>query len=153
MDANSLIYHFTNEPRFGAACTQLVKRVEQRQLEGFISTHALADVAHRLMTLEAVQLFSWPSAGIAARLRKHHDEIPRLQVYQEAIARIPLVLIQVIPITQALLQSATLLSQQHELLTGDALIVAAMRANGLTNLASNDADFDRVPDIIRYAPI
>jgi predicted nucleic acid-binding protein len=81
LDANSLVYHFTNEPKFGAACTQLLKRVEQQQLEGFISTHALADVAHRLMTLEAMQLFSWPGAGLAARLRKHHDEIPKLQVY------------------------------------------------------------------------
>jgi hypothetical protein len=26
-----------------------------------------------------------------------------------------------------------------------------MRANGLTKLASNDADFDRVPGITRYA--
>jgi len=32
------------------------------------------------------------------------------------------------------------------------LIVAVMQANGLTNLASNDADFDRVPGLTRYAP-
>jgi len=32
LDANSLIYHFTNEPTYGAACTQLIKRVEQHQL-------------------------------------------------------------------------------------------------------------------------
>jgi predicted nucleic acid-binding protein len=33
------------------------------------------------------------------------------------------------------------------------LIVAAMQANGLTHLATNDADFDRVPGITRYAPV
>jgi predicted nucleic acid-binding protein len=37
-------------------------------------------------------------------------------------------------------------------LTNDALIVAVMQAHGLTNLASHDADFDRVPGITRYAP-
>jgi predicted nucleic acid-binding protein len=31
--------------------------------------------------------------------------------------------------------------------------VAVMQANGLTKLASNDADFDRVPGITRYAPV
>jgi predicted nucleic acid-binding protein len=31
--------------------------------------------------------------------------------------------------------------------------VALMRANGLTHLASNDADFDRVPGITRFAPV
>ena len=46
----------------------------------------------------------------------------------------------------------TALSQQIGLLTNDALIVAVMRANGLTKIASNDADFDRVPGITRYAP-
>jgi len=38
------------------------------------------------------------------------------------------------------------------LLHNDALILAVMQANGLTNLASHDADFDRVPGILRYAP-
>ncbi len=55
-DANSLIYHFTSDPSYGAACTQLVKRVELQQLHGFTSAHVLADVAHRLMTLEAIKL-------------------------------------------------------------------------------------------------
>jgi predicted nucleic acid-binding protein len=38
-------------------------------------------------------------------------------------------------------------------LTNDALIVAVMQDNGLTTLASLDADFDRVPGITRYAPV
>jgi predicted nucleic acid-binding protein len=56
LDANSLVYHFTNHPRYGAACTQLVKRVEKQHLHGFTSSHVLTDVAHRLMTLEVIDL-------------------------------------------------------------------------------------------------
>jgi len=37
-------------------------------------------------------------------------------------------------------------------LSGDALVVAVMREHGLVNLASNDADFDRVPGLTRFAP-
>jgi len=153
LDANTLIYHFTNDPSYGAACTQLLKRVELGDLHGFTSAHGVADVAHRLMTLEAIALKGWPAAGIAARLRKHHGEISTLSVYRQAIARIPLLGIQVVAITQALVEHATRLSQQHQLLTGDALILAVMQANALTNLASNDADFDRVPGLTRYAPV
>jgi predicted nucleic acid-binding protein len=36
---------------------------------------------------------------------------------------------------------------------GDSLIVATMQAHGLTNLASNDGDFDRVSGLTRYAPL
>ncbi len=54
LDANTLIYHFTNDAKYGAACTQLLKRVEFQQLPGFTSAHVLGDVTHRLMTLEAI---------------------------------------------------------------------------------------------------
>lgn len=153
LDANTLIYHFSNDPAYGPACTQLIKRIELRDLTGFTSAHALADAAHRLMTLEAINRNGWPLAGIAARLRKRHAEIPLLSVHQQAIARIPLLGIQALPITHPLVEAATLLSRQHELLTGDALLVAVMRQHGLTNLASADADFDRVPGLTRYAPV
>ena len=53
LDANTLVYHFANHPTFGAACTDLVKRIEQHELTGFVSTHVLSELAHRLMTLEA----------------------------------------------------------------------------------------------------
>jgi predicted nucleic acid-binding protein len=46
LDANGLIYHFTGDANYGAACTALVKRIEHQQLHGFKSTHVLADVAH-----------------------------------------------------------------------------------------------------------
>ncbi len=47
---------------------------------------------------------------------------------------------------------ASVLSKQFGLLTNDALLVAIMQDHGLTNLASHDGDFDRVPGIMRYAP-
>jgi predicted nucleic acid-binding protein len=153
LDANTLVYHFTSEPKYGAACTQLVKQVELKQLHGFSSTHVVGDVCHRVMTLEAINLLGWPPAGIAARLRKHHAEIAKLSVYGQAVARIPNLNIQVLPVTQTFIEAATSLCRQFELLTGDGLVVAVMQANGLTRLASNDADFDRVTGISRYSPV
>ena len=152
LDANSLVYHFTNDPKYGVASTRLVHQIEQGALSGFTSTDVLADVAHRLMTLEAMAVNGWPYAGIAARLRKHHPSISKLTIFQQAITSLPQLNIQVIPITQPLLEAATRASQQFELLTGDALVVAVMQAHGLTHLASNDADFDRVSGLTRYEP-
>jgi predicted nucleic acid-binding protein len=56
LDANTLIYHFTNDPKYGSACTHLLKRVERHHIQGFTSAHVLGDAAHRLMTLEAINL-------------------------------------------------------------------------------------------------
>jgi predicted nucleic acid-binding protein len=57
LDANTLIYHFEPHPQFGPACTKLVERIENQELEGFTSTHVLAEMTHRLMTLEACATF------------------------------------------------------------------------------------------------
>ncbi len=105
------------------------------------------------MTLEAMHRLRWPPTGLAVRLRKHHAEIPKLTVYRQAIIDLPHLRIQVLPLTQALVEAATLLSQQHELLTDDALVVSVMQQHGITSLASEDSDFDRVPGITRYAPV
>jgi predicted nucleic acid-binding protein len=151
-DANTLVHHFTQEPRYGAACTQLVKQVEQQQFSGFTSTHALADVSHRLMTIEAMERMGWSQAGVTPRLRKHRHVIGQLSTNQQAISGFHRLGIQVLPVTQPLVEAAAKLTQQFLLLTGDALIVAVMQQHGLTCLASNDSDFDCVPGIIRYAP-
>ena len=153
LDANTMIYHFTNHPRYGAACTNLLERIEQNELKAFTSTDCLADLAHRLMTLEAMGRFGWPAAGLAARLRKHRAEIPKLSLFQHATAQVTLLGIQVLPISEPLVVAATNISPLYELLTGDALVVAVMRHHGLIHLASLDDDFDRVPDIKCYAPV
>jgi predicted nucleic acid-binding protein len=153
VDANIFIYHFTNDPIYGVACTRLLERIELQQLRGFTATHMLADVAHRLMTIEAMNLLGWPATRLAARLRKHHAEIPKLTISQQALVRIAQIGVQVLPVAEQHVMQASQLSQAHELLTGDALIVAVMQGHGLIHLASNDADFDRVPGITRYAPV
>src|SRR5262249_30393138 len=100
LDANTLIYHFTSDPTWGAACTRLLERIEFQELRGFISTHVLADVIHRLMTTEAMDLFGWPGTRLAARLRKHHSEIPKLTVYQQAVVKIAQIGVQILPILE-----------------------------------------------------
>jgi predicted nucleic acid-binding protein len=55
LDANTLVYDFGAHPVFGSPCKALLKRIASGDLTGFISASVLNDVAHRLMTLEAVK--------------------------------------------------------------------------------------------------
>lgn len=68
IDANTLVYHFTPNPALGPACRQLLDRIARGELTGYVSTHTVTDMAHRLMTLEAVSRFGWPMTGISQRL-------------------------------------------------------------------------------------
>lgn len=152
LDANTLVYHFAPNPNFGPPCQQLMERIARREVMGFTSAHVLTNVAHRLMTLEAVLTFGWPLTNIASRLKRRHSEISRLTRFRQAIDEIRQLGIRVIPIAEQDVVKAARLSQQYELLSGDALIVAVMQEHDLTHLASHDADFDRVPGLTRYAP-
>jgi predicted nucleic acid-binding protein len=152
VDANILTYHFQPHPVWGAACSDLLRRIENRELAGFTSTHTLSEVSHRLMTIEASVQFGWPFAGIANRLRAHPAEVQKLTAFRQAIDRILQSNLQVLAVAPPLVAMATALSQQVGLLSNDALILAVMQANGLTRLASSDHDFDRVPWLTRYEP-
>ena len=153
IDANVFVYHFEPHPTFAVPCTQLLDRVERLEIEGVTSSHVLGEVAHRLMALEACSQFSWPYAGIAQRLQRHPAEVKRLSAYRAAIGRILQSKIECVAIVPSMVDAATSISQQFGLLSNDALIVAVMQSTGLTNLASHDADFDRVPGIARCAPL
>jgi len=153
IDANTFVYHFAPDPLLGAPCSELIDRIDNQELRGFTSTHVLTEAAHRLMTIEASALLAWPFAGIAYRLRKHPAEVQKLLGFRQAIETVLNSKIQVLQIPPSLVLAAAALSQQTGLLSNDALIVAVMQVNGLINLASSDADFDRVSGITRYAPI
>lgn len=152
LDANPLTYHFQPHPVWGHACSDLLRRIENQELIGFTSTPVLSEVSHRLMTIQAVALFGWPFAGIGNRLRTHPNDVQKLTAFRQAIEEVSRSKIQVLTIPPPLLVTAATLSQSIGLLTNDGMIVAAMQANGLTKLASSDADFDRVPTLVRYSP-
>jgi predicted nucleic acid-binding protein len=150
LDANVFVYHFTQHPQFGAACTDLISRIERQEILVFSATHVLTEVAHRLMTLEAAALMGWPFAGIMRRLKRHPEVVRQLVHFRRAVERVGTSRIQILSIPPVLIPAGTICSQQTGLLSSDALIFAVMQHNGLTNLASLDDDFDRVPGLTRY---
>ncbi len=153
LDANTLVYHFGSHATWGAACTGLLQRIENRDLLGYTSTQVLGEASHRLMTTEASNLFGWPFAGIGNRLRTNPTEVRRLGTFRTALEEVARSQLQVLTVTPDMLLTAAALCQQIGLLTNDGLIVAVMQAHGLSKIASSDTDFDRVPGITRYGPV
>jgi predicted nucleic acid-binding protein len=146
LDANPLVYHFAPHPKFGSACTQLIKRIDNQALQAMTSTHVLSEAAYHLMTLEASTLFGWTSK-VVQRLKQQPIHLQKLTNFRQAIEQVSQLGIKVLTIPPGMIATAAAIS-----LSNDALIVAMMQANGLTNLASADNDFDRVPGLTRYGP-
>ena len=152
LDANTLVYHFEPHPTYGIACSQLLTRVENQELRGFTSTHILTEVAHRLMMIEASRQPGWTAARVKQRLQRRPAVIQQFTLFRTALEEVVQSRIHVLTIPPPLTIAAAVVSQQTGLLSNDAMIVALMQHHALTNLASNDSDFDRVPGLTRYAP-
>jgi predicted nucleic acid-binding protein len=152
LDANCLVYDATFDPTYGPSCKRLLERIENKDLAGYTSATVLAEMAHRLMTIEVANRLSRPLTGMANWLRRHPSEVQQCKRHRQAIDEVAAIPLTILPVSGSLVSRAADLSIQFGLLTNDALIVAVMQDNGLNTLASLDADFDRVPGITRYAP-
>jgi predicted nucleic acid-binding protein len=152
LDANTFVYHFAPDPRWGASCGQLLQRIQNQEIAGYTSAAILGEVAHRLMTVEARSRHGWTSGKVVPRLKHNPHIVQTLTNSEAAIASIVGSRVHIFPVDSSLVVAAAAVGRQTGLLTNDALMAVVMQANGLTRLASNDADFDRVPGLTRYAP-
>jgi predicted nucleic acid-binding protein len=103
LDANTLVYHFGPHPTLGAACNQLVHRIENRELSGSTSTHVLSEVAHRLMLFEASNLPGWSLTGVKGRLQKKPAAVQGLSQFRQAVESVLRSHVQVLSIAPALI--------------------------------------------------
>lgn len=96
--ASPFIHHFEPNAVFGPASTDLLERIENQELSGVTTTQIISEVAHRLMTIEAMQAFGWKSAGIALKLRNHPAQVQTLKRFRQAVQEIPLFSVRVLTI-------------------------------------------------------
>lgn len=86
-------------------------------LQGITSVAILAEVAHRLMILEALHTFGLSSRTAVKKLKEAPDLVKRLSHYKVATEKIPSFNVAIEPVTVAHLQIAQGLSATHGILT------------------------------------
>mgnify|MGYP001578561061 CR=1 FL=1 len=149
LDSTIFIYHATGA---SVQCRDLLERCEAGDLRGVTSVVVLAEVAHRLMIIEAVAAGVVSGKDVVKKLRARPDLTRRLHVYQEQIERVPLMGVDIVPLELGVLIRSADVRRQYGLLVNDSLVVAAARELGIESLASADADFRRVAEMKLYRP-
>lgn len=149
LDSSIFIYHATGR---SGQCRALLERCESGDLSGLTSTVVLAEVAHRLMMVEAVASGLVSGKDIVKKLRGRPDVVSQLSIYQEQVERIPLMGVDVLALDAATVLESAQIRRRHGLLVNDSLVVAAARSAHIDLLASADFDFDRVEELQLYRP-
>jgi predicted nucleic acid-binding protein len=153
IDSNIIFYHLTvvmSDVALSNACSDFLKRISKGEIVAMTSTVAMAEATHKVMLAEAKVRYD-PKLN-ARRLQKQRQLISTLSWHKQVAELIHTLKIHVEPITSGLLERSADLSIQHQLLTNDALTIGVMEKLNLTDIATNDEDFDSIAHLRVWKP-
>lgn len=148
IDANIFIYGLSGQ---SVESRQFLDRCLREEVTGITLFETVNEVTHRLMAAEALSK-GLITRGTAKLLRENLALIPTLADYWRNIERLLALNLLFVPVNEAILRGAHAERQAAGLLTNDSMIVSCMREYGVSLLASNDGDFDRVAGITVFKP-
>lgn len=130
----------------------LLERCERSEVRGATSAFVVAEVAHRLMCLEAVAQGLLSARDVARRLRERPEVAQKLAVHEEAAALIPLMGVHVQALDLRVLLAAGALGRRAGLPASASLVAAGAREAGIEAVATTEADLGRVDGLKLYRP-
>ena len=149
VDSTIFVYHFTGASE---ECRRFLRRCESRDVRGHTSSVVLAEVAHRLMTIEAVATGAVTAGNVVKRLRQRPELVQRLTSYSRQVERIPLMSVRVHAVDAGTLLRSAELRSRYGLLVNDSLVLTSAIDHGAVAIASSDRDFERVEEVELYSP-
>lgn len=153
LDTNVVIYALFPQVAYHQSCKELLERSARGELQLRMTVSAVSDVIHRAMILEFLaQGHVQRSADAVTFLKQHPQAVQQLTRYKGILRDLTQAGITILPLTYRDLHSSRQYREQYGLLTNDSLMVAVMKRERIRYLATNDADFERVPDIAVRRP-
>ncbi|MCI0694216.1 PIN domain-containing protein [candidate division KSB1 bacterium] len=149
IDANILIYHFTQQ---SLSCSKLLRRCQDSEVSGFTSVVCVAEMLHRLMLAEAMQKGYVTPPNALRKLKENPKIVKKLDRYQEAPKRLLEMKITLLSATPEIVLRSKAIRKRYGLLTNDSLIITTMKMNRIKLLASNDGDFENISGIQLFKP-
>ena len=149
VDSSILIYHFTGASK---DCRQFLERCQRRELEAATSAVVLAEVSHRLMMIEALTRGLVSPRNLVKKLRRKPDVVRQLVTSRRQVEQIPLMGIRVLGLELHHVMAAAQLREECGLLTNDSLVAATALFDECEFLATSDADFHQVRDLVVASP-
>lgn len=150
VDSNIFLYVFLKHPAWGKSCHEFIRKIESKDIIGYTDEFVLNEVFHKLM-ITAIVNQAHCSPQEAVLLAKKTPEIVKdLTHLWEATELLKKLDLRII--SGPFYPESYSISHDFGLLATDSVHVAAMRKEKITRIASNDADFARIPLLEIWRP-
>ncbi len=152
VDANVMTYYLLRVMPFYDLCDPLFRKAARREVFLHTSASVAADVIHRAMLSEAIARYNLPPREVVGFLKTHPDMVRQLEKYKQVPGWFTQARIDILPVTYQEIHGSKLFRDNYGLLANDSILLAVMARERLTDLATNDPDFRRVPGIRLWTP-
>ncbi len=150
LDSNILIYA---EQGASMQAQRLLRRIEERDLNGVLPQPVWQETMHRLMVTEAIMVGQIRGPNPARQLSRKPDAVKELTLYKEKIRALITLGLGFEPCQESdLFTKALEIQERYGLLTNDSLIAAMALRLEADALASTDAGFGGIKEIMVYVP-
>ncbi len=152
LDTNVLLYAVSEHPAYGKWANTLLDQIRGNEVEGVISVIVLNELLHQVVIGEVAQREGIRPFQAVRYIKDHPDVLTSLAAY-EVIEEVERNYgLQVMRVELETFAVARALMREHRLLSNDALHLAVMQMAAITDLVTNDRDFDRVSGIRVWKP-
>jgi predicted nucleic acid-binding protein len=155
IDANIFTYLLTGHPTYGRSCQELLEKVEQGTIEAFISPLVIDEVSYVLMVQTARRTGSPNDARSMKKVMLHAWQdclVPVNEFHDYLDVLISKGHLKVLSLDYSISKIALECASEYRLLPRDALHTACCKAFGIKEMATNDADFERVGFLNLWKP-
>ncbi len=149
VDANVLIYYLgglSNEIR------AFLHRVIDGEIEAYINTVVVAEVLHRRMMAEAVASGLVTVSKVLNKLKAQPQLITQLSGYIIDLDDLLTVPLRFATVTLSTIDLSHHFRLSHGLFVNDSINLASAAELQITDIVTNDSDFNRVPNIVVWSP-
>lgn len=144
-DTNIFIYSALDHPKYGNPCTQLIHEVETGKIQAYVPTIVLNELLHRLMIAEVIEKgFALNTGEALTILKKNKNIIKSLDICWNEVDRIFEMGFIILNEKINTLAESLIISQRYSLLATDAYIVSFAKSYNISNIMTNDSDFENV---------
>lgn len=151
VDTSILIYAFTNT-RYTKTCEDFLGRVKYGEVKGYINSTVINEFFHKLVIFEVYSKKKLISQNAVKFLKSNPAFIKSLsrpfKASREVIKDYEFKILD----TSKVLEKALEISKKHGILFFDSLHSACCKVYDIKDVATNDADFERIPGLKVWKP-
>ncbi|MFQ6120070.1 MAG: PIN domain-containing protein [Methanosarcinales archaeon] len=150
IDSNIFTYHLSGHEIYGEVCRNFLRRVERKEYIGYINDIVISEVMLNFLKSELFRLRRIEPSKVVREIRRDHNLI-ELVNFKVVVRLFEALDLEVISSNFGSRKIASIM-KRYKLLPNDSINIATMRKYDIHNIATNDADFERVRNIKVWKP-